>query len=347
MSKDSAISARAGVVLKSLIETHVRDGLPVGSGTLAKVSRLDVSAATIRNIMADLEGAGYIASPHTSAGRVPTAAGYRFFIDSLLEVEPLAGGTIERLRGELSGASNAQELVHSASSLLSGITQMAGMVSLPKVDSAVLSQLELLKLSESRVLAVLVMSNGDVQNRVMRLDRDYSKAELEQVGNYLTEHFSGLCLRQARQRLAEELEALRQDMNALMGAVVELGEQALNIETPEDEALVVEGQTHLMDYAELSDIEKLRQLFEVFNHKGELLHVLERCESAKALQIYIGKESGHASLGDCALVTAPYSVDGDIVGVLGVIGPTRMPYNRVIPVVDITAKLLGAALKSG
>ncbi|MGV6859483.1 MAG: heat-inducible transcriptional repressor HrcA [bacterium] len=346
MAQDSAISARAGMVLKSLIETHVQDGMPVGSGTLAKVSQLDVSAATIRNIMADLEAAGYIASPHTSAGRIPTSAGYRFFVDSLLEVESLNLQTVERFRSELVGATGAQQLVHTASSLLSGVTQLAGVVSFPKVDSAVLMQLELLQLSESRVLAVLVMENGDVQNRILQLDRTYSKSELEQAGNYLTEQFSGLTLGQARQRLAEELESLRQDLNDLMQSVVELGRQALEVEVAEDESLVVEGQTHLMDYAELSDIEKLRQLFEVFNHKGELLHVLERCESARALQIYIGQESGNASLGDCALVTAPYSVNGEIVGVLGVIGPTRIAYNKVIPVVDMTARLLGAALKS-
>ncbi len=348
MSKgsDSELSVRAGFVLKSLIETHIADGLPVGSRTLACLPGLKVSAATVRNIMHDLEAAGYIAAPHTSAGRIPTAAGYRFFVDSLLEVAPLTGDVIGQYKAQFDEVSGSQDLIHSASSMLSGITQLAGLVSLPKADSAVLQQVEFLKLSATRVLAVLVMSNGDVQNRVLELNRDYIKSELERVGNYLTQHFAGMNLRDARARLAQDLEALQRDMNVLMAAVVDLGGQALDGDEDEEPGLVVEGQTHLMDYAELSNIEKLRQLFDAFNEKGEILHVLERCESANALQIYIGQEAGPSVLGDCSVVTAPYSVNGDIVGVLGVIGPTRMAYDRVIPIVDVTAKLLGAALNS-
>lgn len=347
LSGDSVLNERATLVLKSLIETHINDGLPIGSKTLAKVSGLDVSAATIRNIMSDLEEAGYIQSPHTSAGRIPTQAGYRLFIDSLLQVESINQRTVDQYREQLGHASTPQGLVQSASNMIAGITQLAGIVTLPRQDGVVLHQVEFLKLSDRRVLAVLVMSNGDVQNRVLRLEREYERSELEQVANYLTENFAGSELMRAREKLASELKVLKEDMNSLMESVLELGEKALNTEeTVDDAGFVLAGETRLMDYDELSDVQKLRQLFDAFNQKGDILHVLDQCLSARSLQIYIGNESGNEALGDCSLVTAPYTADGQIVGVLGVIGPTRMAYDRVIPMVDVTARLLGAALNS-
>lgn len=347
LSKDKALNERATLVLKSLIETHINDGQPVGSRTLAKVSGLDVSAATIRNIMSDLENAGYIEAPHTSAGRVPTQAGYRLFIDSLLQVETINQKTVEQYREQLVKASTPQGLVQSASSMIAGITQMAGIVTLPRQNGVLLHQVEFLKLSDNRVLAVLVMSNGDVQNRVLRLERDYERSELEQVANYLTKQFAGSDLIRARELLAGELKSLKQDMNSLMESVLEIGEKALTSDDESEQSgFVLAGETRLMGYDELSDVQKLRQLFDAFNHKGDILHVLDQCLSARSLQIYIGNESGADALGDCSLVTAPYTADGQIVGVLGVIGPTRMAYDRVIPMVDVTARLLGAALNS-
>jgi len=238
-------------------------------------------------------------------------------------------------------------LVDSASQLLSGITQMAGVVTLPKQSAARLEQLEFVKLGEKRVLAVLVFAHGEVQNRVLQLARDYRKSELQSAANYLTEKFSGLDLAQARQELVVELKQIRSDMNQLMDSVMELGGQALGAEgdeRPDDYILV--GQTLLMGYEELSNIEKLRKLFETFSAKQDILHILDRCTEANGIQIFIGQESGSSVLNDCSVVSAPYSVDGHVVGVLGVIGPTRMAYERVIPVVDVTARLLGAALNS-
>lgn len=346
-STKNRLNERASQVLKSLIETHVADGLPVGSRTLARVSGLDVSAATIRNIMSDLEDEGYIDSPHTSAGRVPTTAGYRVFIDSLLQVAPIDEKSVNAFRSQLNQASNSQGLVQSASDMISKITSMAGIVTLPRLEGTVLRQVEFLKLSDRRVLAVLVLSNGDVQNRVLRLDREYERSELEQAANYLTQHFSGIGLSQARERLVEDLQRLKVDMDSLMESVIDLGQRVLGDEpVGEPEGFVLAGETRLMDYDELSDVERLRQLFDAFHHKGDILHVLERCLSAESLQIYIGQESGNEALDHCSLVTAPYSVDGRVLGVLGVIGPTRMAYERVIPMVDVTARLLGAALNS-
>lgn len=346
-STNSGLTERASQVLKSLIETHIADGQPVGSGTLARVSGLDVSAATIRNIMSDLEDAGYIDSPHTSAGRVPTNAGYRVFIDSLLQVAPIDERSIEECRGLLNQASDSQGLVQTASDMISRITRMAGIVTLPRHEGTVLHQVEFLKLSDRRVLAVLVLSNGDVQNRVLRLDREYERPELERVAHYLTQHFTGVGLGQARSRLVEDMQSLKADMNSLMESVLDLGQRALGEDSKEtSDGFVLAGETRLMDYDELSNVEKLKQLFDAFHRKGDILHVLDRCLSAESLQIFIGNESGNAALGGCSLVTAPYTVDGRVLGVLGVIGPTRMAYERVIPMVDVTARLLGAALNS-
>ena len=342
-----SLSDRARVLLKTLIETHISDGHPVGSRTLAKFSGLDVSAATIRNVMSDLEDLGLIASPHTSAGRIPTPAGYRVFIDSMLRWKPVTRADFHHYQSQLSTAGDSQALVDSASQLLSGITQMAGVVTLPKQSAARLEQLEFVKLGEKRVLAVLVFAHGEVQNRVLQLARDYRKSELQSAANYLTEKFSGLDLAQARQELVVELKQIRSDMNQLMDSVMELGGQALGAEgdeRPDDYILV--GQTLLMGYEELSNIEKLRKLFETFSAKQDILHILDRCTEANGIQIFIGQESGSSVLNDCSVVSAPYSVDGHVVGVLGVIGPTRMAYERVIPVVDVTARLLGAALNS-
>lgn len=339
------LSERESHLLKSLIETHISEGQAVGSRTLAKVSGLDVSAATIRNVMADLEEMGLISSMHTSSGRIPTPAGYRVFVDSMLQTQPITDQLLHQVRSQFDTATDSQALAESASSMLSSITQLAGIVTLPNADVSTIEQIEFVGLSENRVLAVIVLAHGEVQNRVLRLDREYSRSELREAANYLTEHFAGLDLHDARSKLVLELQDLRSSMNTLMESAMSLGEQALAGDRARSDYVMV-GQTQLMGYEELSDVEKLRKLFDSFSTKSDILHILDRCASADGIQIFIGQESGNVIFDDCSVVTAPYAVEGNPVGVLGVIGPTRMPYDRVIPIVDVTARLLGAALNS-
>ncbi|MBK1691491.1 heat-inducible transcriptional repressor HrcA [Ectothiorhodospira mobilis] len=344
-TNETPLNDRARRLLRALVENYVQDGQPVGSRTLARTCGLDLSPASIRNVMSDLEEMGLVSSPHTSAGRVPTPRGYRLFVDSLLEVKPLDSHEVRLLKERLSPDMDTRTLVESASDLLSAVTQMAGMVRVPKRDHAALCQIEFLKLSGRQVLAILVMNKNEVQNRILQLDRDYTHSELQQMANYLNEHLAGLDLRQAREQILREMKAVREHMNTLMLAAIQLGERAFSDEDREEQ-VVFTGQTHLMGYAELSSVDKLRNLFEAFNQKRDLLGLLDNCIHAQGVQIFIGQESGHEVLDDCSVVTAPYQVDGQVLGVLGVIGPTRMAYERVIPVVDVTAKLLGAALNS-
>ena len=339
------LNDRAKRLLRALVESYVRDGQPVGSRTLSRTAGLDLSPASIRNVMADLEDLGLISAPHTSAGRIPTAQGYRLFVDSLLEIKPLDSEEVQQLKARLSPEMDTKTLVESASDLLSAVTQMAGMVRVPRHEHTALSQIEFLKLSGHQVLAILVMNKNEVQNRILQLDREYSHAELQQMANYLNEHLVGLDLTQAREQILKEMKAVREHVNTLMLAAIKLGEQAF-AGSQKSEQLVLAGQTHLMDYAELSSVDKLRALFDAFNQKRDILLLLDNCISAEGVQIFIGQESGHEVLDDCSVVTAPYSMAGEVVGVLGVIGPTRMAYERIIPVVDITAKLLGAALSA-
>lgn len=345
ISTSAMLSDRESQLLKSLIETHINEGKAVGSRTLAKVSGLDVSAATIRNVMSDLEEMGLISSMHTSSGRVPTPAGYRVFVDSMLQTQPINDQLLQQVRTELDTATDSQALIESASVMLSSITRLAGIVTLPNTEISTIKQIEFVGLSEKRVLAVLVLAHGEVQNRVLILDREYSRSELQEAANYLTEHFAGLGLNDARRKLVSELQDLRTNMNSLMESAMSLGEQTLAGDRAQSDYVMM-GQTHLMGYEELSDVEKLRKLFDSFSTKSDILHILDRCAAADGMQIFIGQESGNAIFDDCSVVTAPYSVEGSVVGVLGVIGPTRMPYDRVIPIVDLTARLLGAALNS-
>jgi heat-inducible transcriptional repressor len=339
-----ALNERTQHLLRTLVERHIRDGQPVGSRTLARDAGLDLSPATIRNVMADLEDLGYLRAPHTSAGRVPTARGYRFFINELLHLRPLDHQAIEALRQRIDQpVNNSAELARSVSDLLSGITQLAGVVMLPRRNVATLRQVEFLPLSENRVLVILVLNGQEVQNRIIHTQRSYSAAELQQAAHYLNEQFTGKDIQQVRESLLRDLRETRDSLDRLMQTVVEMAEQTFET-TPEGEDYVLAGQTHLMQYADLSDLDKLRQLFEAFNHKRDLLHLFDQCLHAEGVQIFIGEESGFEVLEDCSVVTAPYSVAGQVLGVLGVIGPTRMAYDRVIPVVDVTARLLAAAL---
>jgi heat-inducible transcriptional repressor len=345
MSKSLAstdLDIRARHLLKVLVERYIAGGQPVGSRTLARASGLDLSPATIRNIMADLEEMGLLRSPHTSAGRVPTVEGYRLFVDTLLQVKELGPGEIQVFERQLNVDLDEQTLFTSASNLLSGITRLAGAVSLPRREQQAIRHIEFLPLSERRVLAIIVVNEGEVLNRILRCERSYEAAELQQVANYLNEHYSGQDLAGVRERLLHELDAVRDSMNRLMRTAIEMIGQ-LKAEPPRED-LVLAGESNLIGFEELADLPRLRQLFEAFNEKREILHLLDRCIGAEGVQIFIGSESGYEVLDHCSVVTAPYSVDGKVVGVLGVIGPTRMSYDRVIPVVDVTAKLLGSAL---
>lgn len=344
---DNPLNERAQQLLKVLIESYIRDGQPVGSRTLSRDSGMSLSSATIRNVMADLEAFGFVTSPHTSAGRIPTPKGYRFFIDTLLEVQPLEEGAVEALRTRLEAAGDTRSLVAVASQLLSNVTQLAGVVSLQAPRSASLTHIEFLPLSEQRVLAIMVFDDREVQNRVVQLGRQVAPEELRRAAAVLNEQFRGRTLDDVRQQLIDELSEMRERLNQGMVDTITVARQ-LFVEGHEERAdpqLVIAGETKLMGYGELSSVEKLRRLFEAFDEKRAILQLLDLSLGSQGVQIFIGRESGYQILDDCSVVTAPYSANG-AVGVLGVIGPTRMAYERVIPVVDLTAKLLGAALNS-
>jgi len=336
----SGLNERALILLKTLVERYIADGQPVGSRALSKYSGLDLSPASIRNVMADLEEMGFIASPHTSAGRVPTARGYRFFVDTLLTVKPLDTVEISQLEGQLH-AESTQKLVVSASQLLSDLTHFAGVVMTPR-QSAGFRHIEFLRLSDTRILLILVTPEGDVQNRILLTEKRYTPSELVEAANILNQHYAGLTFEEIRHRIREELKQLTANMTRLMTAALEAGSQAAS-ESAEE--VVISGESNLLDSQDLSsNMVNLRKLFELFDRRTGLLQLLEISHRAQGVQIFIGGEAGVAPLDECSVVTAPYEVDGRIVGTVGVIGPTRMAYERVIPIVDITAKLLSSLL---
>jgi heat-inducible transcriptional repressor len=335
------LDPRARQLLRTLIARYIHDGEPVGSQTLARHAGLDVSPATIRNILADLEEAGLLAAPHSSSGRVPTAQGYRLFVDSLLQVRSLPDGELARLKAELPAGSGTQALLGSASELLSAMTHFVGVVGVPRREQFAFRHIDFVPLDAQRVLAILVFADNDVQNRIIQTRRAYDSGELERVGNYLNRQFAGRPLAEIRTTLVRELQAARSEMETLLAHTVELAEQAL---APADDDMVLAGQTNLMGVQELSDLDRLRELFEAFARKREILQLLERTLRAPGVRIFIGEETGLAPLGGVSLVTAPYVAGGRVLGVLGVLGPTRMAYDRVIPVVQAAADALGAAL---
>ncbi|MCL2075324.1 MAG: heat-inducible transcriptional repressor HrcA [Betaproteobacteria bacterium] len=332
---------RSRTLLKALIEHYIADGAPVGSRSLSRFSGLELSPATIRNVMADLEEAGFLASPHTSAGRVPTPRGYRLFVDNLLTICPPNEEEIAEIGGSLR-PDQPQQLIASASRLLSQLTHFAGIVTLPRRAAPKIRQIEFLRLSERRILLVLISNDGDVQNRILLTTKDYSAAELIEAGNYLNEYCAGLELEQAHHRVREELKRLHSDLQALMAAAMEASSEALS---GEQQPCVISGEKNLLDAADLaSDMRRLRELFDLFEQRSGLMSLLEHSCHADGIQIFIGGESGLAPLDECSVVAAPYEINGQIVGSLGVIGPTRMAYERVIPIVDITARLLSSSL---
>jgi heat-inducible transcriptional repressor len=340
-------SLRAQQILRALVEHYIRDGQPVGSRTLAKSTGLALSPASIRNVMSDLEELGFIAAPHTSAGRIPTPKGYRFFVDTLIKLQQPGSRDLSRLQLRLEEESqgNSKILAANASEALSTLTSLAGIVTIPRPTHAALRQVEFMPLSERRVLAILVVNEVEVQNRILHMDRDYSRDELRHAANYLTQNFIGQELPDIRQAVLAEMQKTRANMNQMMLDVVTIAEKAL-AQDNDSEGYVVSGQTKLMDFDELSNVDTLKHLFEAFNQQRDLLSLLDRSIAADGVQIFIGEESGYQMLDECSLVAAPYGTEDEVVGVLGVIGPTRMAYERVIPIVDITARLLSAALKS-
>src|SRR5688572_11153764 len=293
--------------------------------------------------MADLTELGFVTSPHTSAGRIPTDKGYRLFVDTLLKLKPLQGDEIDELQRRLSSHQDEpKSLVAVASQMLSTITHIACVVTLPRQMHAAISQIEFLSLSDNRVLTILVVNGREVQNRIMQMERHYTSDELRRAANYLNDQFRGRTMPEVRDELLNQLQETRQHLNKLMLDAIQLAQQVVEREA----GYVMAGETNLMDFAELSNVEKLRRLFDAFNEKRDILHLLDLSLRAEGVQIFIGQESGYNILDDCSIVTAPYTLDNEVVGVLGVIGPTRMAYERVIPIVDITARLLGAALNS-
>ena len=336
---------RAQLLLKVLIQRFIRDGQPVGSRTLSRKSGMELSPATIRNVMADLEDLGLIAAPHTSAGRIPTPQGYRMFIDSLVRFRPPRKTEVERLKEKLTSTVADQiALPDSVSHLLSDVTNLAAVVTVPKGQRAVLRQIEFLGLSDNRVLAILVINDSEVQNRVLHTDQQHSADELRKAANFINDNYVGRDLSEIRTSLVDELAKTRDSMNRAMQDIITVAHSAIEEAGSGKEKLVLSGETNLMDFAELSDIETLRRLFDAFSRKQFMLSLLDKSIDAKGVQVFIGSESGYRILDDCSIVTAPYRADDDQIGVLGVIGPTRMAYDRVVPIVDITARLLESAL---
>ncbi|WP_447784949.1 heat-inducible transcriptional repressor HrcA [Stenotrophomonas bentonitica] len=335
------LAPRSRHLLRTLIARHIQDGEPVGSQTLARLAGLDVSPATIRNILGDLEDLGLLSSAHVSAGRVPTAHGYRVFVDSLVKMQPPGESELSRLRSELSTGAGTQALLGSASELLSAMSHFVGVVGAPRREQFAFRHIDFVALDARRVLAILVFADNEVQNRVIEPKRSWEPAELEKVANYLNAHCAGRPLAEIRATLLVELRQARTEMEQLLAHSVELAEQAMAL--PADD-MVLAGQTRLMGVQDLSDLDRLRELFDLFASKREILQLLERTIQAPGVRIFIGEETGVMPLENVSLVTAPYSAGGQVLGVLGVIGPKRMAYDRMIPLVEATAQVLGAAL---
>ncbi|MCX7097313.1 MAG: heat-inducible transcriptional repressor HrcA [Methylococcales bacterium] len=337
------LNERSLQLLKTLVERYISDGQPVGSRVLSKDSALNLSPATIRNVMADLEDMGLVHSPHTSAGRVPTVSGYRLFVDSLLTVKPLDVAEMARLHQGLLVPEDANNMVGVASRLLSELSQMAGVVTLPKREMVCLRHIEFLPLSHQRVLVIFVTNEQEVHNKVIVTDKVFTAAELQQAGNYLNAVYCGRSLESVRLAVIKELQDDQERMNQAMLDAVKMAQLAFESEVNADD-YVLTGETNLMDFSELSGRDHLKKLFEAFSQKHDVIHLLEQSMKADGVQIFIGEESGYQAFDQCSLVTSAYSVNDEVVGVLGVIGPTRMAYQKIIPFVDVTAKLLGAAL---
>jgi heat-inducible transcriptional repressor len=330
---------RSKLLMKALVERYIADGQPVGSRTLSKASGLELSAATIRNVMADLEDLGLIASPHTSAGRIPTARGYRLFVDTMLTAQ--RGDLNASLSAPIIVAEQPQKVIANAAQLLSSLSNFVGIVVAPK-RSSVFRHIEFLRLSDRRLLVIIVSPEGDVQNRVIFTEADYTQSQLIEVANFLNAHYAGLAMEQVREKLRNEVDHLRTEIATLMQAAVSVSTEALT--SPQDE-VVISGERNLLTVSDFSsDMDQLRRAFDLFEQKTQLMRLLDSSSQAEGVRIFIGGESQVVPFEELSVVSAPYEIDGQIVGTLGVIGPTRMAYDRMIQIVDITSKLVSNAL---
>ena len=335
------LNERAKILLKTLIELYIREGHPIGSRSLSKFPGLNLSPATIRNVMVNLEEMGFVSSPHTSSGRIPTPLGYRLFVDTLLVVKPLDSNEIHHLEDQLP-PNTPSRLINSASQLLSELTHFAGIAVTSKHNNTAFRYIEFMTLSEKRVLLIIVTPEGDVQNRIIFTDKIYSQTELIEAANFINQNYAGCALKEVRSRLRNELKKLHRDMSSLMTAAIEASSEAIN---DSSETMVVTGERRLLDVQDLSNnMVSLKELFSLFEQKTALLRLLEFSRKAQGVQVFIGGESDMATPNEVSVITAPYEVDGKTIGTVGVIGPIRMAYERVIPIVDVTAKLLSNAL---
>jgi len=337
-------SQRGRRILSAIVDKYIQEGIPIGSKSLSLADEIGLSPASIRHVMSDLEELGFIASPYTSSGRVPTSKGYRFFIDSLLKLQPVEANELERIKKRVNThESNSRELAISVSNALSAITKLVGIVTIPKQKVIRLKEIDFIQLSEKRILAIIVMNETEVENRILQMKRNYSKDELKQASNYLNTHYKGRSLSYIKKHLINELVQTKESVNSLMSDLIDIADKVLDFDVSDE--YIVAGQRRLMDFHELSDINKLRQLFDAFREKQQLLELLEKSMSTDGIQIFIGEESGYQIFDNCTLITSPYTTEEGAIGVLGVIGPTRIAYQKVIPIVEITAKLLGKSLK--
>jgi heat-inducible transcriptional repressor len=335
------LDERAKTLLKALVERYIADGQPVGSRTLSRASGLDLSPATIRNVMADLEDLGLIASPHTSAGRIPTARGYRLFVDTMLTAQPIDLSAVSAPLESQLPPDQPQRVIANAAQLLSNLSSFVGVITAPRKVS-VFHHIEFLRLSERRVLVILVAPDGDVQNRVILTAHDYTQSQLIEASNYLTAQYAGLTIEEVRERLKSEVDALRGEIAALMQAAVQTGAEAMQ---DNQEQVVISGERNLLTVQDFSsDMGSLRKLFDLFEQKTQLMRLLDVSSRAEGVRIYIGGESMVVPFEELSVVSAPYEVNGQVVGTLGVIGPTRMAYDRMIQIVDITSRLVSNAL---
>lgn len=341
MNTVDQVSPRSGQLLKTLIERHIESGQPVSSKALASENVVALSAASIRNLLAELEQQGFLQSPHTSAGRVPTAQGYRFFVDTLLTIKPMSEALVERLSEGLDPDKSAAGLIETASNLVSSITSLAGLVTLPKSERMVLRQIEFLPLTSERILVITVLNNKEVQNRVIHSEQAFTAAQLQQAANYLNHHFVGCTLHEARAQLLAAMRDDSQHLHQAMQGLLDVATKALSID--EADGYVVAGERNLLNAGEGNE-HAVQELFQAFSQKQDILQLLDRCLSSEGVQLFIGEESGYKVFDDYSLITAPYQVEGQQLGVLAVLGPTRMAYDKVIPAVDATAKVLSGAL---
>ncbi len=340
-----SLDQRAENVLKNLVETYIQEGQPVGSRTLSKLPELGVSSATVRNVMSDLEELGLIKAPHTSAGRIPTVQGYRLFVDSMVRASHPTREAVTQLSERFQGESDPDKLIAHASDVLSELTEFAGMVVLPNQSVTRFHQLEFMRLSETRVLAILVTEDGRVQNRVLQSAEKFKESELVEAANFFNQRYKGNTLQDVRRLVVQDMQAVNDEMHKINQSAMQAASQVISEEESSAQSdVVVSGEQKLLGVPDLCQIETLQRLFDAFKTKRDLLDLLDRSMKAEGVSVFIGEESGFSALGECSVIASPYEIDGKVIGTLGVIGPTRMSYDSVISVVDITSKLLSQAL---